>query len=233
MKNIMLITALLCGTMLAAQQPQKDTERRPQRSDNFRETLKLTDDQYMKITEIRSQYRKRIDELRNSPDKNSNREAFQSVREKRDAEIGAVLTQEQREKWNTLKQERRQRGAAHRKDGARDIKSKLNLNDEQAEGMKKARKEFHEQSFKIRKDTTMSREARQKEFQRLNQDYNEKVKSALTESQYEQWLAARKEMRKNGHKMMHKRRHHKGGNPDKGEKHNKGDKPGKDWKQKK
>lgn len=233
MRNIMLITALFCSTMLAAQQPQDDANRKPHQSEKMREALKLSDDQYMKISEIRSQYRQSFDEVRKT-----SREEFRSIREKRDAEIDAILTDEQREKWNSIKEERRHKKPHYRKDGARDLKGKLNLSDEQVEGMKKAGKEFREQMHKVRKDSTTSHEDRRKEFQRIGQNYNDQVKSLLTESQYEQWISAKKEMHNGGPKKMHKRRYHKGEVPGKGGKFNKegkhkkddksdkGDKPG-------
>ena len=121
---------------------------------------------------------------------------------------------------NSLKQERRDVKQHHRRSGSRDLKGKLNLNDEQQEGMKKAGKEFREQMHKVRKDSTVSHEERRKEFQRLGKNYNDQIKSLLTEEQYQQWISARKEMHK-GPKKMHHRRHQKIEGSEKGGKFNK------------
>lgn len=83
---------------------------------------------------------------------------------------------------------------------ALEMKEKLSLTDEQFAKLKSINEKFGERYTALRKDSTLSREQSFSEMKKIRQEKQDEIKSILTEQQFTQWTALKKEHRaKNRH----------------------------------
>ncbi|KAA3611289.1 MAG: hypothetical protein D8M58_15075 [Calditrichaeota bacterium] len=78
---------------------------------NLKENLELTDEQVEKIKPILEKQREQMQEMRDNFDgeRSEMREAMTEIREETDKKINEVLTDEQKEKYQEIQEERRSR----------------------------------------------------------------------------------------------------------------------------
>jgi protein CpxP len=108
MKKWIILAALLPMAVLVAQQPRPQgwggtpEERAKRQTEMMKSELKLTDSQTAKADSINLKYNKEMATLREKfvDDRQGMREAMQSLREKQDAELKALLTPEQAKLWD-------------------------------------------------------------------------------------------------------------------------------------
>ena len=105
-----------CSTMAVAQDQKPGGGKRGQsveaRMEQMTEQLKLTDDQKPKVKEVLEGGQKKMAELRNdsSLSADDRREKMASIRTDEDKKLKAILTPEQQEKWQKMREEFRGRG---------------------------------------------------------------------------------------------------------------------------
>ncbi len=106
--RVLSVMIILVGTNVLFSQPVRMTVE--ERTDNLKELLTLTDDQTQKVTSILKESEKRREALRgeSSDDRQAIREKMIVLMDDTDKKINALLTSEQRKKYEKLKKDRRQ-----------------------------------------------------------------------------------------------------------------------------
>jgi protein CpxP len=111
-KSVWIIIVLFLASLLF--NCADDTARRQrmtpeERAQQLQKALDLTDEQTGQVTKIYTEMREELSKLRQESggDREAMREAIRDFREKTDARINEILTDEQKEKYQTFQQEQR------------------------------------------------------------------------------------------------------------------------------
>lgn len=119
-KSVWIIVVLFLASLLF--NCSDDTTRRQRRTpeehaQQLKKALDLTDEQTAQVTKIYTEMQEELSKLREQSggDREAMREAMRDFREKTDARINEILTDEQKEKYQTFQQERRE-GMRDRRD---------------------------------------------------------------------------------------------------------------------
>lgn len=182
------------------------------------EQLNLSADQKTRIKSINESYHKQMTDLKSQSnitvaDAKARREALQKQHV---ADIQAVLTAEQRAKFESQKKDWDakgkkgdfKKGEGFRNDstgvgkrgehqGMRDEKGfakmqqELNLSTDQQAKMAQLREEFKTKSENIRSNSSLSQDQKKEQFKSLAQEQKQKMKSILTKEQIEKLESAR------------------------------------------
>jgi len=119
-KSVWIIVVLFLASLLF--NCSDDTTRRQRRTpeehaQQLKKALDLTDEQTAQVTKIYIEMQEELSKLREQSggDREAMREAMRDFREKTDARINEILTDEQKEKYQTFQQERRE-GMRDRRD---------------------------------------------------------------------------------------------------------------------
>ena len=109
MKKLMLLMLLICVVLVMHAQPGKGDGRKPpsieERTERAKKELDLSDEQVGKWKEIHEKYEK---DLKSALD-NKDREKAKATMDKMDAELKAILTEDQQKKFAAMKKKRPRR----------------------------------------------------------------------------------------------------------------------------
>jgi hypothetical protein len=205
-KSLMLAIVMMTSTIIFAQHAKSSHKGHTDRFEKMKTDLALTDAQYASIKSIDTKYNNKRDALKN--DSAQTREAkgaaFKTMRTEEENEIAALLTADQKTKWDKLKAEHGEKRKEHfqKISEQRDAKLKttLGLSDDQSQKMKAVNQQFMEKFGALRKSDTKDKAA----FEKLKTDHEAAIKGILTPEQFQKWTTMRADMRKkHGHEHGH------------------------------
>jgi Spy/CpxP family protein refolding chaperone len=154
-------------------------------SDEMKE-LGLTADQGKKIQAIHQKYKGQMDALKEDKDKT----ALKNLREKKQAEIKAVLTPEQAQKWQAMKEEKEGERMAEHQD---ELKEKLGLTDDQAAKIQALHAKYKSQKDALKADATKTEEQKKEAMKAIHKSKQEEMKAILSPEQLQKFEAMKKE----------------------------------------
>ncbi|MBI2428025.1 MAG: hypothetical protein HYV29_04395 [Ignavibacteriales bacterium] len=105
----LVLVLVLCGAAVLFAQPMRMTTE--ERVANLKKELTLTDEQAAKVTAILKESEKKREAAfdKSGDDREARRAQMTALMEETDTKIAALLTKEQKKKYEELKKERRQR----------------------------------------------------------------------------------------------------------------------------
>lgn len=207
-KSLMLAIVMMTSTIIFAQHAKNSHKGHTDRFEKMKTDLALTDAQYASIKSIDQKYINKREALKD--DSSQTREAkgtaFRTMRTDENNEIMALLTPEQKAKWDKLKTEHGEKRKEHfqkiSEQREAKLKSTLGLSDDQSQKMKAANQQFMEKFSALRKSDTKDKAA----FEKLKTDHEAAIKGILTPEQFQKWTTMRADMRKkyeHGHEHGH------------------------------
>lgn len=205
-KSLMLAIVMMTSTIIFAQHAKSSHKGHTDRFEKMKTDLALTDAQYASIKSIDTKYNNKRDALKN--DSAQTREAkgaaFKTMRTDEENEIAALLTPDQKTKWDQLKTEHGEKRKEHfqkiSEQREAKLKSTLGLSDDQSQKMKAVNQQFMEKFGALRKSDTKDKAA----FEKLKTDHEAAIKDILTPEQFQKWSTMRADMRKkHGHEHGH------------------------------
>jgi hypothetical protein len=197
-KSLIMVMLVMVGAVTFAQSHRRGYEKHGNgQIEKMKTDLALNDTQYAAIKNINEKYAAKQATLKMD---SSAHETFKALHQEKDKEIQAVLTPEQKTKWETFKVQRnetRKRKVTERLEGndAR-MKSDLSLSDDQFTKMQAANKSFREKVKTLKGQSSGEQLRDNPEFKKLKTDHDAAVKNILTEEQFAKWMSLRSE-RKN------------------------------------
>ena len=216
MKKVMsLAIALMFSGMLFAQRGdhrQKDPkEMATMQSEHMKKSLDLSEQQFASVQSINLKFAERMSVLRNDTtlERETRHQRMAELRDQKQAEIGAVLSADQKSKWETERKNfaRNHRGErGHRGDGNRndDLKT-LGLSDEQNKKLEAADATFRSKLQNLRNEQ-LTVDQRKEKVKSARDEHETNVKSILTAEQFAKW----KEMKKDrSHKKLKQERYYR------------------------
>jgi len=205
-KSLMLVIVMMTSTIIFAQHaPHANPGHRGQghrdhadRFEKMKTDLSLTDAQYASIKSIDQKYVNKRTALWSdtSQTREAKGAAMRSMRTDEDQEISALLTADQKAKWDKLRAEQADKHKAHFQKIAEareaKLKTTLGLSDDQSQKMQAVNQQFREKFMALRKSDTKDKAA----FDKLKADHEAAIKGVLTPEQFQKWNTLRTEMRK-------------------------------------
>lgn len=194
-KSLMMVGAMLIGTVMLAQDFPKDSRTHDSgQREKMKNTLGLSETQYATLKGIEKKYAVKHAGLRkdSSRTRTEKYDALKTLRTDRQKEIIGMLTPEQRITWHEAKLERGNRyttkNPKHEGNRWEKMQTTLSLSSAQLQTLTEAEKVFAQ-----KRRAAKTREA--SEVKMLRQAHQATVKSTLTEEQFKQWTALKKEKR--------------------------------------
>jgi hypothetical protein len=199
---IVLSALMMISSVMFAQQKNKAAH--GARLEKMKSELSLNDTQYASIKGINKKYAEQISKIKkdSTSNKTEKHSAVKTLREQKAKEVNAVLTADQKTKYEKLKQERRDKRMAERTARANEHQAKLTkdlgLNDDQALKVKDANKAFIQNVKALRERSGESKVANKEEIKKLRKEHEATMKSLLTDAQFKKWKELRKVKEKQG-----------------------------------
>lgn len=205
MKRTMIVMSavMMISSFVFAQKKDGHHRQRQGGLEKLKTELALDDQQYATIKGINQKYAEQFSQIRKDTvtSKSDRHTTLRALRDKRQTEINAVLTTQQKAKFETLKKERAEKRKATVKARGEERQAQLikdlSLSDAQATKLKAANQAYVEKLKALRANT--DKESTQAEIKKLRKDHQATLQSILTPEQFSKW----KELRKSG-KQKHK-----------------------------
>lgn len=180
-------------------------------SERMKETLSLSDEQFASVRDINSKFAERIAELRNDSTlvREMRHQKMMELRKQKQSEIDAVLTAEQKSKWQTerknVKHDSRGKrgGKGHAAKDAR--MDSLSLTEEQSTKMVAAQESLRAKMSAIRKEN-LSEDQRKTKVKAAREEHEQTLKSVLSEEQFSKWKELKKDR---SHKRLRQEHYHR------------------------
>ena len=193
-----LVGSLLALTLMvgAAQaQDGKSQKAHGKHRGTLAQQLNLSEDQKKQLKEINADFRKQLQDLKKNEnitvkELNSKKE---EIRKDHIAKMQSILTPEQKAQMNKLRQDGKTRGLQKGNRGVENMRSQLNLSDDQLTKLKEARESFTAKAKEIRNNSSLTEEQKKSAFQSLAREQKEKTNSILTKEQVQKLEELRKE----------------------------------------
>lgn len=207
-KSIILLAALMISSIIYAQ-PKAKHPQRDGSLEKIKNELGLDDVQYASIKGINKKYGQQISALRKDSliGKNEQRAKLKNLRGEKEKEIKAVLTTDQKSKYEKLRQERIAKRQNERKMRAEEQQVKmseaLSLSPQQVLKVNEARDAFKKKVKALRDQSTESQLNDKANFKQLRKEHESAMQSILTADQFAKWEAMRKDKQfRNGKKNV-------------------------------
>lgn len=204
MKKI-LTSALALVLFIGAANAQDGGRHRGKDGQKMAQELNLTADQQAKFKSLHEAERKEMEALKQ--DAAQNRDQRKAIHDKYKTQYEAILTPEQKAKWNEKKGDWKEDHKGKGKGGDRGdrfgqmagfYKKELNLTADQETRLKGIFDEFRTKAKDLRANTSLTREQQKTQMQTLTQQYTTQAKAVLTPEQAQKFEQLKNE-------RMHKR----------------------------
>jgi Spy/CpxP family protein refolding chaperone len=207
--------AILIAVMLAITLPSRATAQPrmaspEERAKQLKELLSLSDEQAAKVQKISKELEEEMTAKRG--ELTGNREAMRNasieIVQKTDDKIKAILTDEQKEKYEELditSGATARPGVPSPEERANQFKKQLSLSDEQTAKAQKIFKERREEMMARGTEAMGDRKAIRNSFTEIAQKSNDKIKAILTDEQKEKYEELEKERKKMIEQQMRNR----------------------------
>jgi hypothetical protein len=195
-RGIMVAVAMMVCSIIFAQTGEKIHHKNRQgHAEKMKSVLSLSDTQVASIKEIDKKYNPKQHQLKRDSTSVDKKAQLKSVREQRQTEIDAVLTPEQKVKWDAYKKQNADRRKSERKEDKKkfreNMKTSLNLSDDQVLEIENVNKDFKQRRLALKSKD--SKNVSQVEFEKLKTDRETAIKSILTEQQFAKWNELKRE----------------------------------------
>jgi hypothetical protein len=203
-KSLIFVMAMMVGVFAFAQNTDRK-EMAAKQAEKMRTELSLTDQQVEKIKQIHEKFassQARL--LADTAMARENRVVERKrMNDERMSAIKGVLTEEQQKKWaefreNQMKRDPSPRRAERAKNQMEELRTLLNLNDEQFDKLVKINNDAIAGVKTLRTDSTVSRENVRSEMRKIKERRNAAIKAVLTEDQYAKFLVYEEQKNKPG-----------------------------------
>jgi hypothetical protein len=192
---------MIITTVMFAQRKTDPMERAAIQAEKMKSELGLDDVQIKAVKaineEFSAKYRQAFGDSTMSREERHKK--MRTLHEEKDAALKKVLNDDQYKKMlanRSNAKEHSARMAKYRGDHANRMKESLSLSDEQFQKIKAMDKEFGDKFRTIRTDSTLSRDDLRSKVKQLRSEYNSRMKSVLTEEQFQKWEKQKQERRK-------------------------------------
>ncbi len=195
-----LLGSLLALTLIvSASQAQDGKEKKHGGKHHHKEMLSkqlnFSEEQKKQLKGINAEFKKEMQELK----KNDNitvkefKTRKERIRKDQKDKTLALLTAEQKTKLETMKQDRITKGKERSAKGFENMKSKLNLTDEQVSKLKVSHESFAAKAKEIRGNQSLTEVQKKEQFKALAEQRKEDAKSILTKEQLDKMQQMHKE----------------------------------------
>jgi len=188
----MIFVMMVVGINLLAQ-TNADPSGGEKQAAKMKAELSLTDEQFGRIKEINEKFRS--EQARVRADTTLTRQKALEERrrmlDERESQIQDILTDDQLVKWEDVKrgQGSGEKSKARWENPAEEMKTGLDISDEQVKKITVINSRMSGQFKKLRADTTITRENAARDMKKILEDRNAAIKSALTDDQYLKFVA--------------------------------------------
>jgi hypothetical protein len=197
MKYIAGMIVVLMSNIAFAQQGGRHGDR----SEHLRKDLQLDEKQFATVKSVDEKFGIAINELRQdqSLSKEVKHEKAQALQQRRIDEISAVLTPEQKSKWDQQRKEHQEKKKEFKKQKKEDIEA-LGLTPDQKNKFKEEQRSFKESSMALKHEQKLSDSDAKVKRRALKESHKANLKKILTDVQYAKWES----MKGEGHKKHHR-----------------------------
>ena len=190
---------MLAMVMIVAAQAQEKRVQEPRkdyRDKRMAEKLKLSDEQKQKAKALNEDYKNKMDELRKKDDilVKDWRNQMMELNKKHKEDMSALLSKEQKAQIEKMKIEKKKIAEIDATARMEKMKVRLDLNNDQAEKLKKQRSETLEKMKAIRENKSQDMMKKREEMKALIQKNKENMRSILNEEQMKKMKEMRKSM---------------------------------------
>ena len=206
MKKIIasLAIAVMATVAVSAQQTDSSFHQRQQHSFKHHQhgmmakNLQLTDQQKEQLKNIRTDFHKKMMELKKNEDitVREYKARMNALQQEHRTAFQSILTQQQKDQISKMKQERMQHAKTNMAARAEKMKSKLGLSDAQASQLKTIHTDMVAKITAIRADSALTRGQKQEQLKNLALQQKDQLKNILTPEQMQQL----QQMREQHHK---------------------------------
>jgi Spy/CpxP family protein refolding chaperone len=156
--------------------------------------LNLSEEQKAKFKTLNSEHHKQMAELKKQDNitVKESREKMEALRKDHHAKVQALLTPEQKTRFEKNKEERKAKTGEIGKARGERMKKELNLTDEQSAKLDASRKKMKDKMQSIRNDKSLTEEQVKEKSKELRKQQMESMKSILTEEQLKKMKEGRK-----------------------------------------
>jgi len=181
----LLALTLIVSAAQAQEQKMEGRHGRHHRKEMFAKQLNLTEDQKKQLKDINADAKKQMAELKKNDnmtvkDFNSRKEA---IRKQQHDKMLALLTPDQKAQMEKMKQDRMAKGKERHQRGLENMKTQLNLTDDQVTRLKASHDGFEAKAKEIRSNSALSDDQKKEQFKELAKQQREETKSILTKEQ--------------------------------------------------
>jgi Spy/CpxP family protein refolding chaperone len=201
-RSMVLVTAIMMiSSVIFAQTKDKHQRNGARQAEKFKSELSLDATQYASIKDINKKYGAHFAKLRldSTTGRNEKHTLIRNLRDDKEKEIVALLTADQKTKYEKLKavraEKRNERMQARSEKHHAQMVKELSLTNDQSVKMKNAHKAFREKAKLLREESRSGKEANKEEFRKLRKDHVSTLQSILTPDQFSKWKAMRKSMK--------------------------------------
>jgi Spy/CpxP family protein refolding chaperone len=200
-RSMIVLGALMISSVIFAQTKDKHRHGGEAGLEKFKKELSLNDVQYASIKGINKKYAGQFSLLRKDSvtSKTERHTAIKNLRVEKQKEITAVLTADQKMKYEKLKKERSEKRKAQIKTRDEERHAKLakdlSLTVDQAVKVSDANKAFIEKAKALRQNSSGDKASNKEALKKLRKEHDATMQSVLTPDQFTKW----KEMRKSKH----------------------------------
>lgn len=192
-KSMILFGLMIISTIMFAQRRMDPMERAAKQAERMKTELGLDEVQYKAVRAISEEHAAKLTKI--SRDSTLSKEArhqqMKAYHNEKEAALQKVLTEAQRKKLAENRSEQRSkhsgRMARHQGDYGDRMKKELSLSDDQTEKIKAINREFGQKFSALRNDSTISNVDNKKSMKQLRDEHQKKLKSVLTEEQFDKW----------------------------------------------
>ncbi len=202
-KSFVFVVVMMASTIIFAQRPGHAPHKHGDGNlEKMKSELSLDDKQYATIKDINQKYFTRSAELRKDSMQTREKKfvALKTLRQEKDKEIKAVLTPEQKAKWDNYKADQ---AAKHKEERSKamekrsqKMKTALSLSDDQFAKVQAENKAFGEKMQALRKSNETSANRDSSKFKALMAEHDANLKAIMTPEQYQKWLTMKAEKQK-------------------------------------
>lgn len=201
-KSMIFFGLLIASTVMFAQRKVDPMERATKQAEHMKKELGLDEVQYKAVKAINEEHAGKLMKVfgDSTISKEARHQQIKTLRDEKETALKKVLTEEQHKKQLANQSDHRRkygtRMAKHRGDYADRMQKELSLTDEQNAKLKAINREFGHKFRSLRNDSTMSKEGTKTKMKQLGDEYQKKMKSVLTEEQFEKWEKLKSEHRR-------------------------------------
>jgi hypothetical protein len=201
-RSVVLMGAIMMmSSVIFAQTKQRHHRQGEGQGEKLKSELALNEEQDASIKGIKKKYGEQLHTLRKDStlSRDQKHKTVQTLRGEKEKEISAVLTPDQKTKYEKFKaarvEKRNEQMKVRGEKNFVEMAKALSLTDDQTAKLKDANKSFAEKVKALRaqpgSDKTTSKEA----FEKLRKEHKSAVQSILTTDQFSKWTTMRKTMK--------------------------------------